>query len=208
VEETEKSDLKAATEMAAHLQQDIFPGWNVGLLHGRMKSDEKESAMAAFKSGTVHILVSTTVIEVGVDVPNATVMVIEHPERFGLAQLHQLRGRVGRGAHQSYCILMGPRMFAEEARERLNAFSRTSDGFRIAEEDLRLRGPGEFFGTRQSGLPDLRAANIIRDSDLLENARSEAFAIIQQDPDLKEYPQLRDLLRKKWHGRLGLISVG
>ena len=208
VEETEKSDLKAATEMAAHLQQDIFPRWNVGLLHGRMKSDEKESAMARFVSGETQLLVSTTVIEVGVDVPNATVMFIEHPERFGLAQLHQLRGRVGRGAHQSHCILMGPRMFAEEARERLNAFARTNDGFRIAEEDLRLRGPGEFFGTRQSGLPDLRAANIIRDADLLEKAREEAFEYIQRDPTLAGYPPLRDLLLRKWQGRLGLISVG
>jgi ATP-dependent DNA helicase RecG len=208
VEETEKSDLKAATEMAAHLQKDIFPYCKVGLLHGRMKSDEKEAAMAAFKSGETHILVSTTVIEVGVDVPNATVMVIEHPERFGLAQLHQLRGRVGRGSHQSYCILMGPRMFAEEARERLNALARTNDGFKIAEEDLRLRGPGEFFGTRQSGLPDLRAANIIRDADLLEKARAEAFDLIQQDPELTHYPRLREALRRKWQGRLGLISVG
>ena len=208
VEETEKSDLKAATEMAEHLQKDIFPKWKVGLLHGRMKGDEKEAAMSSFKSGATHILVSTTVIEVGVDVPNATVMVIEHPERFGLAQLHQLRGRVGRGGHQSYCILMGPRMFADEARERLTAFSRTTDGFRIAEEDLRLRGPGEFFGTRQSGLPDLRAANIIRDADLLEKARAEAFELIQQDPGLSRYPLLRDLLRRKWQGRLGLISVG
>jgi ATP-dependent DNA helicase RecG len=208
VEETEKSDLKAATEMAAHLQKDVFPSWKVGLLHGRMKADEKEAVMAAFKSGETHILVSTTVIEVGVDVPNATVMVIEHPERFGLAQLHQLRGRVGRGGHQSYCILMGPRMFAEEARERLNAFSRTNDGFKIAEEDLRLRGPGEFFGTRQSGLPDLRAANIIRDADLLEKARTEAFTLIDQGPTLASYPRLRELLKRKWQGRLGLISVG
>jgi ATP-dependent DNA helicase RecG len=208
VEETEKSDLKAATEMAEHLRKDVFPSWPLGLLHGRMKSDEKESVMTAFKSGGTRILVSTTVIEVGVDVPNATIMVIEHPERFGLAQLHQLRGRVGRGAHQSYCILMGPRMFAEEARERLQAFSRTNDGFRIAEDDLRLRGPGEFFGTRQSGLPDLRAANIIRDADLLEQAREEAFAIVQQDAALAGYPRLRDLLKRKWKGKLGLISVG
>jgi ATP-dependent DNA helicase RecG len=208
VEETEKSDLKAATEMAKHLQKDIFPTWDLGLLHGRMKSEEKEAVMTAYKSGVTRILVSTTVIEVGVDVPNATVMVIEHPERFGLAQLHQLRGRVGRGAHQSYCILMGPRMFAEEARERLQAFSRTNDGFRIAEDDLRLRGPGEFFGTRQSGLPDLRAANIIRDADLLEQARTEAFAIVQQDATIAAYPHLRDLLKRKWKGKLGLISVG
>ncbi len=208
VEESEKVDLKAATEMAAHLQRDIFPTWTIGLLHGRMKSDEKESVMAAFKSGETKILVSTTVIEVGVDVPNATVMVIEHPERFGLAQLHQLRGRVGRGGHQSYCILMGPRMFAEESRERLLAFSRTNDGFRIAEEDLRLRGPGEFFGTRQSGLPDLRAANIIRDADLLEKARADAFEFIENDPELSRYPRLRDLIRIKWQGKLGLIGVG
>ena len=184
VEETEKSDLKAATEMAAHLQKDIFPNWKVGLLHGRMKSDEKQAAMSEFTAGRSHILVSTTVIEVGVDVPNATVMVIEHPERFGLAQLHQLRGRVGRGSSQSWCILMGPRMFAEETKDRLMSFSRTSDGFKIAEEDLRLRGPGEFFGTRQSGLPDLRAANIIRDAGLLEQARTEAFELIRKDPDL------------------------
>jgi ATP-dependent DNA helicase RecG len=164
--------------------------------------------MAAFKAKETHILISTTVIEVGVDVPNATVMVIEHPERFGLAQLHQLRGRVGRGGHQSFCILMGPRMFADEARERLNAFARTTDGFKIAEEDLRMRGPGEFLGTRQSGLPDLRAANIIRDADLLEKARSEAFELIRQDAALTHYPQLRESLRRRWQGKLGLISVG
>ncbi len=208
VEETEKSDLKAATEMAAHLQADIFTKWKVGLLHGRMKGDEKEKVMTSFKAGEIRLLVSTTVIEVGVDVPNAAIMVIEHPERFGLAQLHQLRGRVGRGAEQSYCILMGPRMFVEETRERLNAFSRTNDGFLIAEEDLRLRGPGEFFGTRQSGLPDLRAANIIRDADLLEKARTEAFDLVQQDPTLARYPLLRELLKRKWQGRLGLMSVG
>ncbi len=207
VEETEKSDLKAATEMAAHLQKDVFPNWKIGLLHGRMKADEKESVMTAFKSGEIRMLVSTTVIEVGVDVPNATVMAIEHPERFGLAQLHQLRGRVGRGAHQSYCLLLGPRMFAEEARERLNAFARTNDGFKIAEEDLKMRGPGEFFGTRQSGLPDLRAANIIRDADLLEQARQEAIELIGQDPNLECYPPLKGLLKRRWEGRLGLISV-
>jgi len=207
VEETEKSDLKAATEMAAHLQKDVFPPWKVGLLHGRMKGEEKEAVMAAFKSGAIHILVSTTVIEVGVDVPNASVMVIEHPERFGLAQLHQLRGRVGRGAHQSTCVLMGPRMFVEETRDRLYAFSRTNDGFAIAEEDLRLRGPGEFFGTRQSGLPDLRAANILRDADLLEKARIEAFELTMKDPELSSAPVLRELVRRRWAGKLGLVTV-
>jgi ATP-dependent DNA helicase RecG len=208
VEETEKSDLKAATEMAAHLQKDIFPGWKLGLLHGRMKSGEKESVMASFKSGETRIIVATTVIEVGVDVPNATIMAIEHPERFGLAQLHQLRGRVGRGGHQSYCLLLGPRMFVPETRERLNAFCRTNDGFLIAEDDLRLRGPGEFFGTRQSGLPDLRAANIIRDADLLEKARSDAFDLLTRDPQLAGHARLRELVKRKWEGRLGLLSVG
>lgn len=208
VEESEKSDLKAATEMAAYMQKDIFPHWKIGLLHGRMKRNEKESVMASFKAGAINILVSTTVIEVGVDVPNATVMVIEHPERFGLAQLHQLRGRVGRGGHQSYCILMGPRMFAVEARERLTVFSRTNDGFKIAEEDLRLRGPGDFFGTRQSGLPDLRAANLIRDADLLETTRMEAFNLLLRDSQLAQYPKLRELLKRKWQGKLGLIDVG
>jgi ATP-dependent DNA helicase RecG len=207
VEETEKSDLKAATEMALLLQKDIFPGWRVGLLHGRMKSAEKESVMREFKAGNLSVLVSTTVIEVGVDVPNATVMVIEHPERFGLAQLHQLRGRVGRGYHQSLCILMGPRMFTDETRDRLNTFVRTNDGFRIAEEDLRLRGPGEFFGTRQSGLPDLRAANILRDADLLEAARTEAFELLRRDPGLASSPGLRQLVERRWAGKLGLVSV-
>jgi ATP-dependent DNA helicase RecG len=208
VEETEKSDLKAAVEMAEQLRKDVFQSWRVGLLHGRMKAAQKDEVMTAFKSGETHLLVSTTVIEVGVDVPNASVMAIEHPERFGLAQLHQLRGRVGRSSHQSCCILMGPRMFTPEARERLTAFARTSDGFRIAEEDLRLRGPGEFFGTRQSGLPDLHAANIIRDADLLETAREEAFSLLERDPRLERRQGLLELLRRKWRGRLGLISVG
>ncbi|MFA5072336.1 MAG: ATP-dependent DNA helicase RecG [Nitrospirota bacterium] len=208
IEETEKSDLKAATEMAAHLQKDIFPERVVGLMHGKMKPDEKEAVMASFVGGTTHILVSTTVIEVGVDVPNATIMVIEHSERFGLAQLHQLRGRVGRGCHQSFCVLMAPRMFVPETRERLHCFLQTNDGFLIAEQDLRLRGPGEFFGTRQSGLPDLRAANILRDADLLETARQEALLLTEKDPSLQRYPELRSALIRKWKGSLGLLSVG
>jgi ATP-dependent DNA helicase RecG len=208
VNASDRIDLKDATTMASHLQEEVFKELKLGLLHGQMPSAEKEKLMRRFRTCELDVLVATTVIEVGIDIPNATVMVIEHPERFGLAQLHQLRGRVGRGGHQSYCILMGPRMFADEARERLNAFARTTDGFKIAEEDLRLRGPGEFLGTRQSGLPDLRAANIIRDADLLEKARTEAFELVQQDPGLSQFPQLRDALRRRWQGKLGLISVG
>ncbi|OGX12187.1 MAG: ATP-dependent DNA helicase RecG, partial [Nitrospirae bacterium RIFCSPLOWO2_12_FULL_63_8] len=174
VEESEKVDLRAAIEGAERLQQSIFKSVRVGLLHGRMKGEEKERTMAAFKSGELQVLVATTVIEVGVDVPNASVMVIEHAERFGLAQLHQLRGRVGRGAQQSYCLLLSAVAAGVEgsaARRRLDALVASNDGFVIAEEDLRLRGPGEFFGARQWGVPEFRVANLIRDGALLEQAR-------------------------------------
>jgi len=189
ITESEKLQVKAAEELAKHLQEEVFPELRVGLLHGQMKPMEKEEIMERFRAGEIDILVSTTVIEVGVDVPNASVMVIEDAERFGLAQLHQLRGRVGRGAHQSYCILISDSN-GEDANRRLDVLVRTNDGFVIAEEDLRLRGPGEIYGTRQSGVPSLRVADILRDAELLELARQEAFNTVRADPELKQ-PQHR-----------------
>ena len=174
IEESEKVDLKAATEMADHLAQDVFPEYRVALLHGKMKQDAKDRVMRAFAAGEIHVLVSTTVIEVGIDVSNATVMVIEHAERFGLSQLHQLRGRVGRGAHQSHCILLYQFAISKQGKARLQALADTTDGFEIAERDLQLRGPGDFFGTRQSGLPTLRTGDLLRDHELMEKARDEA----------------------------------
>jgi ATP-dependent DNA helicase RecG len=180
VEESEKSDLRAATEMAEYLGREVFPEVRIGLLHGRMRSAEKEETMRAFAAGEIRILVSTTVIEVGVDVANATLMVIEHAERFGLAQLHQLRGRVGRGSEQSTCILIGDVRKNPEAVRRLEILCETSDGFRIAEVDLELRGPGEVIGTRQSGMPALRYADLVRDHRALEVARIEAGLFLQK----------------------------
>jgi ATP-dependent DNA helicase RecG len=173
IEESEKVDLKSATDGFKKLSQ-IFKDRRVALLHGRLKSEEKEATMKAFAAGEIHILVSTTVIEVGVDVPNATLMLIEHAERFGLAQLHQLRGRVGRGAHQSLCILRTPNRLNEVAQQRIQAMVATTDGFRLAEVDLQLRGPGEMAGTKQSGMPEFRTANLLLDSDLLSLAKDEA----------------------------------
>ncbi len=210
VEESEKLDLKAATEMSEHLAADIFPNYRVGLVHGRMKAEEKERQMNAFKAHELDILVSTTVLEVGIDVPNATVMLIEHAERFGLSQLHQLRGRVGRGSKKSYCLLMTAYPISNDARSRLDAMVETTDGFLIAERDLEIRGPGEFFGTKQSGLPDLRMANLVRDVQVLERARQEAFALLQQDPKLN-FPQhraIRAALEQRWKKSLDLISIG
>jgi ATP-dependent DNA helicase RecG len=180
-------ERKAVTEYAAMLQKDVFPDLRVAFVHGRMKPKEKETVMAAFAARETDILVSTTVIEVGVDVPNAAVMVIENAERFGLSQLHQLRGRVGRGKHQSYCILVSDNR-NEETRERLKVMTKTADGFKIAEEDLRLRGPGDFFGVRQHGLPGLRIADIGCDAKLLREAQEAAEALLEQDPDLVLYP--------------------
>jgi ATP-dependent DNA helicase RecG len=201
VEESEKLDLKAATIEYERLQKEIFPDFKLGLLHGRMKPEEKDAVMHQFKAKEIQILVSTTVIEVGIDVPNATIMMIENAERFGLAQLHQLRGRVGRGAEQSYCILvanygwfekqhnkneaMEAREETATAQQRLEAMVATADGFKIAEIDLKLRGPGEFFGTKQSGLPELRIANLIDDGELVTLARREAFEMIKLDPHLR-----------------------
>ena len=178
IEESEKMDLRAATAMAEQLQHEVFPEFRVGLLHGRLKGDEKEHIMRDFLAGDLQVLVSTTVIEVGVDVPNASVMFVEHAERFGLAQLHQLRGRVGRSHHQAYCLLMANFPMSEEAKQRLQALTESHDGFVIAERDLDIRGPGELLGTRQSGLPELRVAHLIRDQRILAEARREAFALV------------------------------
>jgi ATP-dependent DNA helicase RecG len=210
VEESETLDLKAATDMARHLATEVFPDLTVGLLHGRMRYDGKEAIMRRFKAGEVHVLVSTTVIEVGIDVPNASVMVIEHAERFGLSQLHQLRGRVGRGPWRSYCILMtGPRL-GDEPQRRIDAMVATNDGFRIAQADLEIRGPGDFFGTRQSGLPEFRVADLLRDAAVLEEARREALAIVAHDRELRDpaHRALRDRLLERWRGKLALASVG
>jgi ATP-dependent DNA helicase RecG len=210
IEESEAIDLKAATDMAARLQKEVFPDRVVGLLHGRLPFEDKESIMRRFKAGEIHVLVSTTVIEVGIDVPNASVMLIEHAERFGLSQLHQLRGRVGRGPWKSYCILLTAGKLGEEAERRVQAMTETNDGFRIAETDLQLRGPGEFFGTRQSGLPEFRVADLLRDAALLEQARRDALAIVAADPELRApaHRGLRGALLARWRGKLALASVG
>jgi ATP-dependent DNA helicase RecG len=210
VEETEASDLRAATAMSEHLQREVFPDYRVGLVHGRLGTEAKEAVMRGFKTGEIHLLVATTVIEVGIDVPNATVMLIEHAERFGLAQLHQLRGRVGRGPERSYCILLASGLLSEEAKRRLEAMCDSQDGFRIAETDLEIRGPGDFFGTRQAGLPEFRAANLLTDSRLLQEAREEAFALVERDPGLRlvEHQALREALVLRWRERLDLASVG
>lgn len=217
VEESETAAMKAAEQMYAHLSQEVFPNIAVGLLHGKLSSGEKETAMRRFTSGETKILVATTVIEVGVDVPNASVMVIEHAERFGLAQIHQLRGRVGRGPHQSYCVLVTGKM-SELARERIRTLVDSDDGFYIAEMDMKLRGPGEFFGTKQAGLPGLRLADLLRDGDLLEVARSEAQGLVQAGMSLsngegegKESADLREVARyiqENWQRRYGFVQVG
>jgi ATP-dependent DNA helicase RecG len=210
IEESEKTDLRAATAMAEQLQREVFPEFRVGLLHGRLKSDEKEQIMRAFAAGDLQVLVSTTVIEVGVDVPNASVMLVEHAERFGLAQLHQLRGRVGRSHHQAYCLLMADFPMSEEAKQRLRALTESHDGFMIAEQDLEIRGPGEFLGTRQSGLPELRVAHLIRDQRVLAEARREAFALVANDPHLSlpEHAALRQALLNRWQHKFELMHVG
>ena len=204
VEESEKVDLRAATAMADHLQAEVFPEFTVSLLHGRLKQEEKDRVMAAFARGDVHVLVSTTVIEVGVDVPNASLIVIEHAERFGLSQLHQLRGRIGRGQHPSTCVLLYQHPISEAARARMNALVQTTDGFEIAERDLALRGPGDFFGTRQSGLPTLRVGDLLRDHTVMEDARREAVAWLDQG----NAASLTDYLSANWASRFGLVEVG
>jgi ATP-dependent DNA helicase RecG len=205
VEESEKVDLKSATEMADHLQAEVFPAYRVAVLHGRMKQDAKDHVMHSFAAGRIHLLVSTTVVEVGVDVPNASVMVVEHAERFGLSQLHQLRGRVGRGPWESYCILLYQAPWTDDARERLKAMASTSDGFAIAERDLELRGPGDFFGTRQSGVPALRTGDLVRDRDIMEEAHREARRVVANGGLT---PELASYVQKKWQQQFGLIEVG
>ena len=205
VEESAKIDLKAATEMADHLQTDVFPAYTVGLLHGRMKADAKDRVMKAFLAGELQILVSTTVVEVGVDVPNASVMIVEHAERFGLSQLHQLRGRVGRDRHQSFCFLLYQYPLTDEARGRLKAMTDTTDGFEIAERDLKLRGPGDFFGTRQAGIPTFRMIDLVRDRELLDSAQREAASWFASSlPDAAGVGRLL----ASWEQRFRLIEVG
>jgi ATP-dependent DNA helicase RecG len=205
VEDSEKVDLRAATAMADHLQAEVFPEYRVALLHGRLKQDEKDRVMTAFSRGDVQVLAATTVVEVGVDVPNATMMIVEHAERFGLSQLHQLRGRVGRGAHESTCVLLYQAPLSQTARARLDALVATNDGFEIAERDLALRGPGDFFGTRQSGLPTLRVGDLVRDQALMESARREAIAWLDREGPAT--PLAREL-SETWAARFGLAGVG
>ena len=210
VAESAKTDLSDATTGAEDLRK-VFAGHEVGLLHGQLGPDEKRAVMDRFRAGLVHVLVATTVIEVGVDVPNATVMIVEHAERFGLSQLHQLRGRVGRGAEKSHCLLVAHfRRAGDEARERLRAVERTQDGFEIAREDLRIRGPGELLGTRQSGLAILDVADLYRDEKILEEAREDAFALVEADPELArpEHQAAAEALRARWAERLSLAQVG
>jgi ATP-dependent DNA helicase RecG len=207
IEESETQAMKAAQQEYEHLSKEVFPDLAVGLMHGRLSADEKEAVMQRFKEGKIHILVSTTVIEVGVDVPNASVMVVEQAERFGLAQLHQLRGRVGRGAAQSYCILVTEKV-NEAARERIRTLVESTDGFYISEMDLKLRGPGEFFGTKQSGLPSLRIANILRDQEILEIARRDAVDFVEKPPSPEDLKLAVAYIRDHWQRRYGLVTVG
>ena len=211
IAENEESELKAAIKMYRELSGKIFADLKVGLLHGRLDAELKDQVMRMFQKGELQILVATTVIEVGVDVPNATVMVIEHAERFGLAQLHQLRGRIGRGAAKSYCVLMTGGKISEDGQRRLDAMVKTNDGFQIAELDLELRGPGEFFGTRQAGMPSFRVANIIRDAQLLEAAKHEAAAVLagpNAEISSEEISRALVQMRARWHHTYGLVEVG
>jgi ATP-dependent DNA helicase RecG len=210
LEESEKSDLRAAKKVHGALVRSLGGQFHVGLLHGRMSPAEKEEVMTAFAAGGIQVLVATTVIEVGIDVPEATVMVVEHAERFGLAQLHQLRGRVGRGTEPSFCILVSPEDVSSEAETRLHTLEEVSDGFRLAELDLSLRGPGDVMGTRQHGLPELRLARLPDDQHTLVNARNAARRILKEDPTLSDarHAGLRNVIRRKWVPRMELGSVG
>jgi ATP-dependent DNA helicase RecG len=208
VEESDTSDLKDVTTMTTHLQQEVFPGVGIAMLHGRMKVEEKQAIMDAFVKKRVQLLVATTVIEVGIDVPDATVMVVEHPERFGLSQLHQLRGRVGRGGDRSYCFLVHEGS-GLDTRERLAVMEETNDGFRIAEEDLRLRGPGELIGLRQHGLTDLKLANLVRDVTILAAARRAALALLEKDPEIAKpaHAAIRSKLERQSRRAADLLAT-
>jgi len=207
IEESAKLDLRPALKMFQQLSTNVFPEFRVGLLHGRLTSTEKEEVMERFKQGHIQILVSTTVVEVGVDVSNATVMLIEHAERFGLSQLHQLRGRIGRGRKESTCLLLSAEPRTPEAEERLRTMTETNDGFKIAEIDLKLRGPGEFFGTRQWGIPAFRIANLLRDQEILEWAKREATAFVERPESREEFEAYVGFLRNEWSRRYGLAGV-
>ncbi len=209
-EESESLELRDATRMAERLQKEVFPEYSVGMVHGRLKGAEKDRIMRDFADAKIDLLVSTTVVEVGIDIPQASLMVVEHAERFGLSQLHQLRGRVGRSDIPSYCILLTDAGRTEDAARRLRIMEESNDGFRIAEEDLKIRGPGEFLGTRQSGLPDFRVADIVRDARILNDARQEAFRIIESDPDLSSsrHANLREVLMRRWAGKIKFIEAG
>jgi ATP-dependent DNA helicase RecG len=207
IEESETVAMKAAQEAYEELSRRVFPQLKVGLLHGKLPAKEKEAVMAAFQRGVVQVLVTTTVIEVGVDVPNASVMVIEDAERFGLAQIHQLRGRVGRGSEQSYCVLVTSKL-GDMGYARIRTLLDSSDGFYIAEMDLRLRGPGEFLGTKQSGLPVFRIGNLIRDSEILELARGEAQSLVLHPPSPEILEHAVNYVRQQWQRRYGLALVG
>jgi ATP-dependent DNA helicase RecG len=204
VEESSKVDVRAAAEMADHLAAEVFPEYRLALIHGRLRAEEKDRVMRAFAAGDVQVLVSTTVIEVGIDVPNATVMVIEHAERFGLAQLHQLRGRVGRGSHASACVLLHQEPPGDAGEARIRAMVETADGFVVAERDLELRGPGDVFGTRQSGMPALRSGDLVRDREIMEQAKRFADLALDREPD----GALAAEARRSWTDRFGLASVG
>jgi ATP-dependent DNA helicase RecG len=208
IEESERGDLQAAASLRDRLQRDLFPGRRIGLLHGRLPADEREEVMREFARGVLPVLVATTVIEVGIDVPNASVMVIEQADRFGLSQLHQLRGRVGRGGHESFCVLVAGEGATDEARLRLQVLCDTSDGFEVARRDLELRGPGQFLGTKQSGIPDLRLGDLVRDRDLLEDARAAAFEAATDARAGRVPAVLTAHLERRWGSRLGMIQVG
>ena len=209
IEESESIDLKAAIDVTDELQNRKLPNFKIQLIHGKLKKEERQKIMSEFKNGEIDVLVATTVIEVGIDVPNATVMLIEHAERFGLAQLHQLRGRVGRGEHASKCFLIASYALTDDGRARLNAIVKSRDGFSIAEEDLRIRGPGDFTGTRQSGIPLLKAGNLLRDIKLLELSRREAFDLIEKDPQLEapEHIKIKDALHQTFGNQANLMKV-